>query len=139
MRPYLFPIFPKEHGILKGISESNENSTGPGTRPAFECITQVSVHLRPTHTSFMATNTNTNGETGETSPEVEHLGYKELMPVLLLPQDSTFWPVKHSTGRLGASHLHDTVMFRLLPRGSTVHAKNVGPDTQGELKVPVHV
>jgi hypothetical protein len=62
------------------------------------------------------------------------LVYKELMPVLLSPQYSTVCLVKRSRGRLGLSH-----MFRLLPRRSTVHAKNAGPDILNERNVPVHV
>jgi len=60
MRPYLSPVFPKEHGILIGLSESNENSTVPRTWLAFEYLTKASAHLRPTHTWFLTTNTNTN-------------------------------------------------------------------------------
>jgi hypothetical protein len=41
----------------------------------------------------------------------------------------TFGPVKVSSGRLGASHLYDSIiMFHRLPPGSTVHAKKTGPD-----------
>jgi hypothetical protein len=45
---------------------------------------------------------------------------------------NTFWLVKFSSKRLGASHLYNSViMFHCPPPGSTVHAKKTGPDVTG--------
>jgi len=91
MWPYLSPVFPKEHGILIGISESNENSTVPRTWPAFEYLTQASDHLRATYTWFLTTNTN---KSDDSISKWDTLVHKELMPVLLSPLYSTFCPVR---------------------------------------------
>jgi len=130
-RIYL-PFFRKN---MVYLSEYQKAMKTPVSRTwsAFEYLTQASAHLRPTYTWFLTTNTNTN-KSDDSISKWDTLVHKELMPVILSPQYSTFCPVKHSRGRLGPSH-----MFCLLPRWSTVHAKNVGPDILNEREVSVHV
>lgn len=49
---------------------------------------------------------------------------------------SNLWPMKCSSGRLGASRLHnDSSKFRLLPSRSTAHTKESDSDTHASWQV----